>query len=186
MIRRHRKNIPAIWLMTDERIDADAMLASAARLPKGRGGVVFRHYRTAPAARRTLFDRLRAIARRRRLVLILAGDARQAAAWRADGWHGRAGRRAAWPLLHSVAAHDAREMVAAGRVKADMIFLSPLFPTRSHPGAPALGRVRFAALARQADGPVVALGGVMRGHGHGLTAIGAHGWAAIDGLTDAG
>lgn len=184
MDRRHRKKLPALWLMTDERVEAAALLAAAARLPKGGGGIVFRHYRTGPAQRRALFEALRAIARRRRLVLLLAGSARDAAAWRADGAHGRDLRGVARPLVRSRAVHDAREAVAARRVGADMCFVSPLFPTRSHPGAGALGPVRFAALAQQVDAPVMALGGVQRGRRPMLRGIGADGWAAIDGLTD--
>lgn len=183
MTRRHRKNMPTIWLMTDERIGDAALLAAVARLPKGRGGVVFRHYRTPPGARRALFDAVRAIARRRRLVLMIAGDARMAAAWRADGWHGRDGRgRVARPMLHSAPVHDLRERIAAQRARADLVFVSPLFPTRSHPGARTLGRVRFAALARGAVVPVMALGGVRACRRRMLRGIGAGGWAAIDGL----
>ncbi|WP_088181684.1 thiamine phosphate synthase [Sphingobium sp. Z007] len=178
---RHRKKLPTLWLMTDERVNDAALLAAAARLPKGRGGIVFRHYRTDEKARRALFMALRAIAWRRRLVLLLAGSARDAAAWRADGAHGRDVRRTARPLLRSQAVHDVREaMTARG---ADFCFVSPLFPTRSHPGAGALGPVRFAALARQVDAPVMALGGVRRTHRPMLRRIGADGWAAIDGLT---
>ncbi|MES2175749.1 MAG: thiamine phosphate synthase [Pseudomonadota bacterium] len=184
MDRRHRKKLPALWLMTDERVDAAALLAAAARLPKGRGGIVFRHYRTEPAQRRALFAALRSIARRRRLVLLLAGSARDAAAWRADGAHGRDSRGVARPLVRSRAVHDEREAATARRVGADMCFVSPLFPTRSHVGAETLGRVRFAALARQIDAPVMALGGMRRRHRPMLNAIGADGWAAIDGLTD--
>ncbi|HEX7875340.1 MAG TPA: thiamine phosphate synthase [Sphingobium sp.] len=185
MTGRYAKNPPSIWLMTDERVAPEALLASVARLPVGKAGIVFRHYRSAPSERRALFDRVAAVARRRRLVLLLAGSARQAAAWKADGWHGGnprpagAGRR----LLHSRAVHDARELKAAERAGADLIFLSPLFPTRSHPGARALGRVRFAALANRASMPVMALGGVRAEHGRILGGIGASGWAAIDGLT---
>ncbi|RJG57778.1 thiamine phosphate synthase [Sphingobium terrigena] len=182
MTCRHRKNMPLIWLMTDERIGDAALLAAVARLPRGRAGIIFRHYRTDSGVRRALFDAVRAIARRRRLVLMLAGTARQAAAWAADGWHGRDARRAGRPMRHSAPVHDAREMVAAGRGGADMVLLSPLFPTRSHPGGASLGRVRFAALARGAMMPVVALGGMTREHGRMLRGIGAAGWAAIDGL----
>ena len=182
MTRRHRKKLPTIWLMTDERVTDAALLAAVARLPKGRAGIVFRHYRTEGKARRALFEAVRRVARRRRLVLLLAGDGRTAAAWRADGWHGRDTRRAGRPMLHSMAAHDAREMMAVRRGRADMVFVSPLFPTRSHPGAASLSRVRFTALARQADRPVMALGGVQPGHRRMLRGIGAHGWAAIDGL----
>ncbi|CAM8672969.1 thiamine phosphate synthase [Sphingobium sp.] len=185
MDRRHRKKLPTLWLMTDERVDAAALLAAAMRLPKGRGGIVFRHYRTDPAQRRALFTALRAIARRQRLVLMLAGPVRDAVAWQADGAHGRDARRADRPLIRSRAVHDAREAAAARRAGVDLCFVSPLFPTRSHVGAKILGRVRFAALARQVDAPVMALGGVRREHHRPiLRGIGADGWAAIDGLTD--
>ncbi|WP_375194539.1 thiamine phosphate synthase [Sphingobium sp.] len=181
---RHRKKLPSLWLMTDERVAEARLLAVAARLPKGRAGIVLRHYRTPGRERRALFDRLADIARRRRLVLMLGGTAHQAAAWGADGWHGREVRRAGRPMLHSVPVHDAREMRLAAQAGADCIFLSPLFPTRSHPGGRWLGRARFAALAGQAQVPVMALGGVRREHRTTLKGIGASGWAAIDGLSD--
>jgi thiamine-phosphate pyrophosphorylase len=182
MTGRHAKNLPSIWLMTDERVAPAALLGAVARLPRGKAGVLFRHYRTAPSARRALFDQVAAIARRRRLLLLLAGPAGTAAAWGADGWHARSARRPGRRLLHSMAVHDARELKAAERAAADLVFLSPLFPTRSHPGARGLGRARFAALARKAPMPVMALGGVRSEHGHMLANLGAVGWGAIDGL----
>lgn len=181
MTRRHRKKLPTIWLMTDERVSDAALLAAAIRLPKGQGGIVFRHYRTPQAQRRQLFRQLAVITARRRLLL-LAGSAREAVAWRADGWHGHSTKRAVLPLIHSMPVHDRRELQAAKRGQADFIFLSPLFPTRSHPGAPSLGRPRFAALAQGATMPVMALGGVKASDARMLHHIGASGWAAIDGL----
>jgi thiamine-phosphate pyrophosphorylase len=186
MRARYAKNLPSIWLMTDERVAVEALLKATTRLPRGGGGVVFRHYRTGKAERRALFDRLAAIARRRRLVVLLAGPARQAAAWGADGWHGRGFGAVVRPLLHSMAVHDARELRAAERMGADLIFLSPLLPTRSHPGGKALGSRRFAALAHRATMPVMALGGVQKSHRRLLRGIGAAGWAAIDGLAGQG
>ena len=175
MTGRHRKNMPSVWLVTDERVSSEALLASAARLPEGRGGILFRHYRTAAGERRELFDRVAEVARRRRLVLLLAGSARQAAAWGADGWHGRGAGWAARPMIHSMAVHDARELRRAERAGADFVFLSPLFATRSHPGGRVLGRVGFAALANRAGMPVVALGGVRTGHRRMLKGLGASG-----------
>jgi thiamine-phosphate pyrophosphorylase len=183
MIRRHRKTPPMLWLMTDERIADALLLASVARLPRGQAGIVFRHYHTEKGQRRALFAQVAAIARRRRLRLLLAGSPRQAAAWRADGWHGRDHEPSSRPLLHSIPAHNLKEVVAASRGRASLLFLSPLFPTRSHPGGRALGRVRFALLARQTTLPVIALGGVRSHHRRLLKEIGASGWAAIDGVT---
>lgn len=185
MDARHRKNPPTLWLMTDERTGDTALLAAVARLPRGRAGIIFRHYRTLAPARRALFERVRAIARARRLLLLLGGSARQAAAWRADGVHGPAPCRTARPLWHSCAVHDRAEARAAIAMSADLCFVSPLFPTRTHPGARALGRVRFAALAHGVPMPVMALGGVRASHRHMMKGIGADGWAAIDALTGA-
>lgn len=183
MTGRYAKNLPSMWLVTDERVPAATLVESAGRLPRGRGGILFRHHASGVAERRALFDRIAAIARRRRLVLLLAGPAKQASAWGADGWHGRSVGGAARPLLHSMAVHDARELKQAQRRGADLIFLSPLFPTRSHPGGRVLGRTRFAGLALRAGMPVMALGGVQAKHRTMLPGLGASGWAAIDGLT---
>ena len=184
MIGRYAKNLPSIWLVTDERVSAEALLASAARLPKGRGGILFRHYRTGPRERRALYDRLAKVARGRRLMLLRAGSARHAAAWGADGWHGRRVGQAARPMVRSMAVHSARELLAAERAGADLIFLSPLFATGAQRGGWGRGRVAFAALAHNTRMPIVALGGVRAEHRLMLKGIGASGWAAIDGLTE--
>jgi thiamine-phosphate pyrophosphorylase len=181
MIARHR-NIPRLWLMTDERVGKDDLLDAVRTLPRG-AGVIFRHYSLPEPERRALFDRVRAIARQRGLVVLVSGSMRQAAAWRADGWHGTGQGRCARPVLHSAPAHGMCEMRAAERAKADLLFLSPVFPTRSHPGAPTLGRIRFAMLARQARIPVIALGGMTGMRAKGLKSSGIYGWAAIDALS---
>lgn len=176
MMPRHPR--PTLWLMTDER-QGDGLWAALARLPRG-AGVVFRHHRTPAAARRALFERVRRVTRRRGLLLILAGPPGQAIGWKADGAHGRAGhRRAARPLVRTASAHNAREIAAT---RADFVFVSPVFPTRSHPGAAALGPLRFGLLARNARLPLVALGGMTRPRARRMARLGSHGWAAIDAL----
>jgi thiamine-phosphate pyrophosphorylase len=178
--RQRRYALPTLWLMTDERVPDDRLLRAAGRLPRG-SGIIFRHYTLAEAERRLLFGRLQRVARRHGLALFLAGEAVQAAAWGADGSHGGKERRGRLPL--SLPVHDARQLREAERRGADIVFVSPLFATRSHPGANPLGPVRFAALARRARMPVMALGGVKRRHAHLVRALGAAGFGAIDGLT---
>ncbi len=110
----------------------------------------------------TLARALAALCRARRQVLVVAGDARLAAAMGA-GEHLRRGRRAGHrprrPLL-TASAHTAAELRRARRAGCDAVFLSPVFATASHPGARPLGATRWAALARGAGLPVLALGGV--------------------------
>ncbi len=60
----------------------------------------------------------------------------------------------------SAACHDVVELDQAGRCGVDLALLSPVQPTTSHPGAPALGWRRFAELAERATMPVYALGGL--------------------------
>lgn len=172
-----RQPIPRLWLMTDER-QGDALWRALARLPAG-GGVVFRHYALPADERAQLYARVARIARRRRLVLILAGTAIRGA--RPAGHHHRRARGADRARsISSTSAHDARALAGAAREGFDLAFVSPLHPTRSHPGARALGAHRFAGLVRGARLPVIALGGMNLRRGRHATALGAHGWAAID------
>lgn len=69
--------------------------------------------------------------------------------------------------------------MAGWKAGADLVFVSPVFPTRSHPGAPSLGPAKAARIARAVGLPMIALGGMdarrfrrLRGR--------FQGWAAID------
>lgn len=166
---QRRQPLPRLWLMTDER-QGEALWTALERLPRG-AGIVFRHYGLAPAERRRLFVRIRKIARRRRLLLIGAGEHFRGS----DGVHQGRGRG-----FRTASAHGFAELIAAERDGASLVFLSPVFPTRSHPGGRALGRVRFGLLARHARIPVIALGGVDSERWKSLKPLGAHGWAGID------
>lgn len=168
---RTRHPLPRLWLMTDER-QGDDLFGAIGRLPEG-AGIVFRHYGLAEVARRDLFDRVRAAAPG---LVLLAGPADQAQAWGADGSHGR-GPGAG---LRSAPVHDWGEIRAAERAGADLLFLSPVYATASHPGARTLGLARFAWLARRTPLPVIALGGMNDARGRRLASFGAYGWAAID------
>jgi 8-oxo-dGTP diphosphatase len=66
------------------------------------------------------------------------------------------------PATYLVAAscHDAQELAQAQAIGVDIVVLSPLRTTSSHPESPALGWARFASLAAQVNLPVYALGGV--------------------------
>lgn len=56
--------------------------------------------------------------------------------------------------------HDAASLLRAQAIGADFAVLSPVQTTASHPGAVPLGWQRFAELAREANMPVYALGGL--------------------------
>lgn len=173
MSKRHHC-LPQIWLMTDERLGIGLIPAIRA-LPRG-SGIVFRHYATAPEERRRIFHTVQREARRYGHLLVLAGSPALARGWGADGAHGRHFGALTAPV------HSIPEIRAAEKKGARLLFLSPLYPTQSHPGARSLGRVRFLALCQQARRPIIALGGMTAARFARIKSMGIYGWAAIDGL----
>jgi thiamine-phosphate pyrophosphorylase len=169
MNRRHLA-LPRVWMLTDER-QGDALWDAVARLPRG-AGVVVRHYSLPEKERQAL---ARQIARRGVFVAYAGSDV-QARAAGAKAVYGT--RPSALPRLHPV--HNAREIARAERTGAAQLLLSPVFPTRSHPGRVALGSLKFRRLARSTRLPVIALGGMTPARFGQLRRYGAAGWAGID------
>lgn len=173
-------------LMTDDRQAPAALLALIARLPAGTA-VVLRHY--AQPGRAGLAAAVAGVCRRRRLVLLIAGDARLARRIAAAGLHlpeyliarGRPLRALMGrPAIVTAAAHGGRGLARAARAGVDAVFLSPVYPTPSHPERRALGLPRFAALVRGAGVAVYGLGGVNgRGRVKAVIGAGAAGTAGI-------
>ncbi len=131
---------------------------------------------------------LRALAREHGAAFLVNGDLEAAAQLDADGVHLPARGRtaaAARAMLGGGArvgrsAHDETEL--AGAQGADWVVLAPVFPTRSKPGAVALGLARFAALAAIAPAPPIALGGIDRTSFTSCFEAGAAGVALISAL----
>ena len=172
-MRRRHPSIPKLWLMTDERM-GDALWTALERLPRG-SGVVFRHYSLGWAERVALFRKVAKVAHRRHLLVLRAGRRPLPGE---GGTHGVKGAGiTSWPV------HDRAEAVAALRAGADLVFLSPIFATASHPGARGLGRVRAGLVIRGLTMPAIALGGMDATRAKSLKALGFYGWAAIDAWT---
>lgn len=170
---------PPLWLLSDPaRLpDPSALLAG---LPRGAAVLL----RAAPPG---VAARVARLCRQRGLLLLVSGEGRLALRLRA-GLHvpDRAATRGLLPFLLnrrgallSAAVHGRAGVMRARRLAVDAVLVSPVFATASHPGAPALGPLRWAALARAAGRPAVALGGMsapaMRRLPRGLAA----GWAGI-------
>ena len=186
-LNRAYPGLPPLLLLTDAARLPDPRPALE-RLPAG-SGVIFRHYdipgRAARAAE--VAARCRAL----RLKLLIAADPGLAVALRADGVHWPEGlvpdapgawaptRRARAGWLVTAAAHSETALRRAAAAGADAALLSPVFETQSHPDRTTLGPVRFAAIARRADIPVYALGGVGALTAPRLRGSGAAGLAGI-------
>lgn len=179
-----RQSSPILALMSDDDRLPDPVPA-AYRLPAG--SIVIARSRSQGALR-DMVQRLQPICRRRHLTLLVANDTRLALAFGVDGVHlsqaalARTPRRPAtahpdW--IVSVAAHDGAALLRADRAGADLVLLSPVFPTRSHPGAGTLGPVRFTGMVTRSALPVLALGGIDQRTARRLRHSGAAGVAGV-------
>jgi thiamine-phosphate pyrophosphorylase len=153
-MKRHQTSIPRQWLVADHR-SGDALSRQMRMLPRGSGVVVL--YRDLPKPKRSrLVSKLQRIGARRGLVII-------------DEAQGQVAR-----------VHDPAEIRQAARGRAKILFLSPIYPTRSHPDWRPVPRMRAAALIRLAKVPVIALGGMNARRFKNVARLGFYGWAGID------
>lgn len=131
--------------------------------------VIFRHYDISD--RSVLALDLSRLARSRQITVIIAGDPALARACGTIACHlpswilrnrkpirYRAGRG----MLVFAAVHDRIEAGLALRLGVDAVIISPVFPTKSHPGAQPLGPIKAGRLAAEMPVPVFALGGISR------------------------
>jgi thiamine-phosphate pyrophosphorylase len=162
--------------MTDERI-GDRLWQAIAALPRG-AGIVFRHYSTPDDERLSLAHRIASHCRQQGLTLSMARDVEFARQLDAPLVHNPVGDPGGLPFSRSV--HSMEEARAACSAGAALLFVSPVFPTRSHPGHPALGQGEAQRIAQACSIPAVALGGVNRANFEPLRS-GFYGWAGIDG-----
>ena len=177
MARFH--SLPDLWLVSDARTDA-VLERALARLPRG-SGFIYRHYHLPPEQRQARFLELGRNARASDHLVVLAGNAKLAAAWGADGIYGPPRSLSPRPgLLRFATVHSPREMRQANTVGADAALISPVFTTKSHADARPLGPLQFRAIAARAAMPVIALGGMDAAK---ASRLGWNRWAAIDGLS---
>lgn len=146
---------PREWLMTDERL-GERMWDAIAALPQA-AGIIFRHYRLTGEARLELGLRIAERARARDLLLAVAGSVELAEKLGAALIH-NPDVRGQLPI--SMAVHDEQQAALARSAGAALVFVGPVHPTRSHPGAAVLGPDGAAALARLTGCPAIALGGI--------------------------
>lgn len=170
-----QRSWPREWLMTDERL-GDRLWEAVARLPD-EGGIVFRHYSLGSPARGELALQVADAAARRGITLAVAADVDLARKVGAALVHNPVGEAGALPFSRAV--HDVAEAEEARASGAALVFVSPVYPTRSHPGRKALGPEQAAVLARASDVPAIALGGMDAAKFALLEREGFHGWAGI-------
>jgi thiamine-phosphate pyrophosphorylase len=163
---------PRLILITDRaRLPGERFFEVIdAVLGAGVDAVLLREPQLDSARLLALASRLRLLTRRHNAHLLVHTQADVARAVQADGMHVSAENMGEIPAMRtwlndprmsfSASCHGLDELRQAHEQQADFAMLSPVFPTRSHPGAPHLGVVRFKEIADQSPVPVVALGGI--------------------------
>ena len=178
-IAKRALRVPTCWLMTDARLGPQ-IAAIIATMPP-RSAVVVRPYAIDRDGAHALIRSIRRVSRAKRHLLLFAGSGdpvRQGFDARHGGHPPSQSSHSAAPL--SVAVHNAREACRARRSGANFILISPIWPTRSHPGTAAIGHRTLAIFAAQAGAAAIALGGMDAKRFRAARRFGAQGWAAID------
>ncbi len=183
------KPLPNLLFFTDPQRTPDPE-AVAERLPSG-AAVVFRAFGAPDAVDRG--TRLRAITRRRGLLLLVGADEGLAIQVEADGLHCPERLSASVPSLRvahpdwliTLAAHDAAAARTGEEAGADALVVSPVFPSRSPSAGAPLGVEGLKRVVEAVKTPIYALGGVRAETATRLLDAGIVGIAAVEALSGA-
>jgi len=156
-----------------------------AKLPKN-AVVIIREYDLPKEEREIFATRIAKLARARGLKILVGKDSTLARKIKADGVHfsdfDLVIRRGDKKNLLSISCHSYKSFLRAERLKPDLIFISPIFPTASHTGAKVLGLRYLAKIAvkNRKRLPIYALGGVNFQNLKSLAKLGIAGFGAIN------
>ena len=87
-------------------------------------------------------------------------------------------------LIIGASCHNLKELILLNNIPMDYFFICPVLQTRSHPNKKPLGWKKFCQLARKANSPVYALGGLNSTHLSIAKYNGAYGIAGIESFWD--
>ena len=174
--------LPALYAISNvqELGEEEFMLRLEAALRNGLRLVQLREKNLPRDTLRDLALRVVALAHAHGAKVLLNGDVELAQEVEADGVQLTATQLAELserPAVDWCAAscHNAEELRRAEALGCDFALLSPVLPTLSHPGEPALGWASFAEIAGGCTLPVYALGGLTQDDMHTAWQHGAHG-----------
>ncbi len=175
---------PRFFYFTDDKRGRDP-LEMAQILPSD-VGIVFRHYEAPDRAK--LARQLSRVCKKRGIFLSIAGNPTLAYQIGADGVHLPEYMIPRLPMISmrypklafSSACHSAASLMKSNNLGVAFAFISPLFPTRSHPGARHLPVHSIAPFLRKLEIPVLGLGGITPERWRQINQMGLQGFGAID------
>jgi thiamine-phosphate pyrophosphorylase len=163
--RKLSKNLPKIFFFTDRK-RLDDVFEVVTNLPKN-SAVIIREYDLNFTKRLNFALKIRDIAKKNSLKILVGKDAKLAAKIKADGLHlsdlegfRRFNHYLNKNLLVSYSCHSEKSIRKAQKYGCNLIFYSPIFPTKSHPNQKAIGVLALRKLTLKTKIPIYALGGV--------------------------
>ena len=173
----HKTNLPNLWLFTDSHKTLKPVELSK-RLPI-KSGVIIRNYNNSKNKKTIIKDILN-VKKRRMLTVLISGEYKRGL--NTDGNHFP---QWANPInngnkITSMSFHHAKDLRKSINLKADLIFISPVFPTTSHKNKQYLGVIKLGLMARLFKKHVIALGGINNKNIKRLRSLRISGCAGID------
>ena len=176
----NKQKPPYIWMFTDS-IKTSKPVKLTKSLPT-KSGVVIRDYNSKN--KETIIRNILNIKKRKNLTVLISGKYRRNL--NVDGNH-----LPKWlncnNKIHkmvSISVHTGRDIRKSINVKADLVFISSVFPSSSHKSKQHLGIIKLGLLARLFKKDVIALGGINNKNIARLRSLPISGCAGIDVFTD--
>ena len=158
------KKLPKMFFFTD-RNRVDDVFAVVKNLPKN-SAIIIREYDLENSQRLDFARIISDLARKRSLKVFVGKDIKLAKKIKADGvhfsdWEGlKSYNNLGKNFLISYACHSEKSVRRAQKIGCDLIFYSPIFPTKSHPNQKTIGSLKLRNLTAKATIPIYALGGI--------------------------
>jgi len=172
----HKTSLPNLWLFTDSHKTLKPVELSKS-LPM-KSGVIIRNYKSKN--KKNIIKDILNVKKRRMLTVLISGEYKRGL--NIDGNHFP---QWANPITNgnkitSMSFHHAKDLRKSINLKADLIFISPVFPSTSHKNKQCLGVIKLGLMARLFKKNVIALGGINNKNISRLRSLPISGCAGID------
>ena len=172
--------IPYLWFFTDE-IKTKNIPEILLKLPR-LSGVVIRNY-SSPDREKIIKSSSR-ISKRKNFFILVGQNCQSYGninGIHLPKWHNQIRKKHKKHII-SISVHGMKDVRKVINSRADIIFLSSVFRSSSHPEINPLGIIKFGLIARNLCKPVIALGGINDSNIKKLKISPINGIAAIDSL----
>ena len=173
--KKNRIKQPHIWFLTDNK-KTKHPLKIIKKLPKN-SGVIIRNYSNKKINTKEINKW-----KSKRLLTILKGG-KYSRGLHTDGIHYPQWIQSSLVKknhLKSISVHSGKDIRKSINIRANLVFISPVFVTTSHKNEKSLGIIRLGLLVKLFKIPVIALGGINKNNISRLKNLPISGCAAID------